>query len=59
MTTLNLSDEQARTLRNALQIYLSDLRAEIADTKRDAFREILKNEEQVLKEILGMLPESG
>ena len=59
MTTLNLSDEQAQALRKALGIYLSDLRAEIADTKREGFRETLKAEEKALKEVLDQLPEAG
>jgi hypothetical protein len=59
MTTLNLDDPQTRALRKALDIYLSELRAEISDTQRGDFRETLKEEERRLKEILAMLPEAG
>jgi hypothetical protein len=55
MTTLNLNAEQAETLKNALTSYLSDLRMEIADTDNHDFRESLKQKEELLKQVLGML----
>ncbi len=56
MITLNLDESQTRALRKALDIYLSELRAEISDTQRGDFRDTLKEEEQRLKEILALLP---
>ena len=55
MTTLNLTQEQAETLKETLASYLSDLRLEIADTEKLEFRENLKKKETILKEILAML----
>ena len=55
MTTLNLTPEQAETLKEALTSYVSDLRMEIADTDNHDFRESLKQKEATLKEILAML----
>ena len=55
MTTLNLTQEQAETLKETLASYLSDLRLEIADTEKLEFRENLKKKEAILKEILAML----
>ncbi len=55
MTTLNLTPEQAETLKETLTSYLSDLRLEIADTEKLEFRENLKKQEATLKEILAML----
>ena len=49
---LELTAEQAKTLANALEIYLSDLRMEIADTDNKDFRECLKTQKSVLTEIL-------
>lgn len=55
MTTLNLNPEQAETLRETLESYLSDLRLEIADTEKLEFRENLKKKEAILNEILEQL----
>ena len=42
MTTLNLTPDQAETLKQTLNAYLSDLRMEIVDTDKYDFREMLK-----------------
>ena len=55
MIRLELSDEEATVLREALEFYMSDLRMEVADTDRQDFRNQLKQEETVIKKILGML----
>lgn len=55
MTTLNLNQEQHKTLQETLTSYLSDLRLEIADTDNDDFREQLKHKEVVLNDVLAML----
>ncbi len=55
MTTLKLSPEQAEALKDALKSHVSDLRMEIADTENRDFRESLKRQEALLKQILDML----
>jgi hypothetical protein len=55
MIRLELSDDEAAVLREALEFYMSDLRMEVADTDRLDFRNRLKQEETVIKKILGML----
>jgi hypothetical protein len=55
MIRLELSDEEATVLREALEFYMSDLRMEVADTDRQDFRNRLKQEEAVIKKILGLL----
>ena len=55
MAQLNLTDKEAATLRHALEIYLSDLRMEIADTDAQDFREGLKAEESTIKRLLEQL----
>ena len=52
---LNLTAAEMAILRKMIEIYLSDLRMEIVDTEEKDFREELKQEEVVLKKILGML----
>ena len=55
MIQLNLTPEEASTLKAALENYISDLRMEIADTEQMEFREQLKEREMVLKKIATML----
>lgn len=55
MAPVTLTDQEAATLRKALEVYLSDLRMEIADTDAQDFREDLKQEEAVLKRLLERL----
>ena len=55
MIRLELTDDDAKVLKNALESYLSDLRMEVADTDRQEFRDGLKQEETTLKTILGAL----
>jgi hypothetical protein len=52
MIQLNLSQEEASTLKDALTTYISELRMEIADTEQQEFRQSLKKEEEILKKIL-------
>jgi len=59
MTQFELSPEEAAVLREALDAYLSDLRMEIADTDRMAFREELKRQEVILRRLLERLPAKG
>jgi len=56
MVQITLSDEEAGSLRNVLESYLSDLRMEIAGTERMDFREHLKRQEEFLHGLLARLP---
>jgi hypothetical protein len=56
MIQITLSDEEAGSLRSVLEVYLSDLRMEIADTERMDLREGLKHQEAFLNRLLAQLP---
>jgi hypothetical protein len=53
MPRIELTPEDAATLHEVLESYLSDLRMEIAGTDSMDFRELLKAKERFLK---GLLP---
>ncbi len=55
MAQLSLTDEEARTLSKALEMYVSDLRMEIGATDAHDFREGLKREEAVIYRLLERL----
>ncbi len=55
MPTLNLSSEQAETLAEVLEDYVSDLRMEVANTDSMEFRDDLKRKEVFLKDLLHQL----
>ena len=55
MMQLDLTNDEISVLRKMIEIYLSDLRMEVADTEDQKFREGLKQEEITLKKILKML----
>lgn len=55
MPHITLTDTEAATLREALEIYVSDLRMEIVDTEEKDFREDLKHREEVLNKVLAAL----
>ncbi len=55
MVQLTLTTEEAETLREVLDSYLSNLRMEIADTDAMEFREKLKEQEASLKRVLQRL----
>jgi len=59
MRQLTLTDEEAGTLRRALEQYVSDLRMEIADTDSMDFRDQLKREEAFLKKLIEQLGTDG
>jgi len=52
-TTLELTEEERTALKNALNQYFSELRLEVAATKRGTGE--LKKEEELLKGIIGRL----
>lgn len=53
--TLDLNEEERATLVGVLESYVSDLRMEIADTDRMAFREMLKARKAVIMKTLDSL----
>jgi hypothetical protein len=55
MAQITLTQEEATTLRGALSSYVSDLRMEIRDTDSWQFRQNLKREAVLLKELLEQL----
>jgi len=57
MIQLELTENEAVTLANVLDYYVSELRMEIADTEEKRMRDELKIEEDVLKEIAQTLRE--
>ena len=59
MSQLELGPEEVEVLRQVLDTYLSDLRMEIAATDRMEFRDELKRQEAVLRQVLERLPAQG
>jgi hypothetical protein len=55
VTHITLTPEEAAALRGALSCYVFDLRMEIADTDSWQFRQNLKHEEVLLKQLLQQL----
>ncbi len=51
----DLSDEEAKVLKHALEVYLSDLREEIVKTEAHTWKRDLHQEEKVVKKILEKL----
>lgn len=56
---LTLKPHEAALLRRILLYYLTELRGEIPETDDYDFRQNLKNDEVVLKELIARLQESG
>jgi hypothetical protein len=56
---IDLNDEEARVLAQALESYLSDLGTEIAHTDSADFREGLKQRREILEGIAQSLREGG
>ena len=52
MITLDLTPDEREQLTEVLQVALSELRMEIADTDRQDFREMLKERKRVLNKVL-------
>jgi hypothetical protein len=52
---LELNDEEREILREALKVYLSDLREEIYKTESHTAKPPLKKEEEIIKGILGKI----
>lgn len=55
MLQLELTEQERAALTEVLNIFLSDLRLEITDTDRLDYRTRLKEQEQLIKRMLGKL----
>jgi hypothetical protein len=55
MVKLELTEQQAQTLKDILDNFLSDLRLEIVDTERKAWRDKMKEQEDFIKGMLVQL----
>ncbi len=55
MVTIELTEHEAALLKHSLELFLSDLRMEIADTDRADFREGLKQEKGALERVIAQL----
>jgi len=53
MLQLELNDKEQETLAEVLTSFLSELRTEVSHTDRQAYRERLRDQEQLIKQILG------
>ena len=52
MFQLNMTDEERTLLSELLDVAISEIRMEIADTDRREYREFLKNREVLMKKML-------
>jgi hypothetical protein len=52
---MDLTAEESKALKHALEVYLSDLRMEIVDTDSQDFRDGLKHEKQLLESVVGKI----
>jgi hypothetical protein len=52
---LELTDEQAQAVRHALEVYLSNLRAEIVKTEKHEWKAGLHKEQEALETVLEKL----
>lgn len=52
MIQLDLTPDEREIMTTVLGSYLSDLRMEIANTDRKAFRDMLKERKQVIRKVL-------
>jgi hypothetical protein len=59
LVQITLTPTEAATLREALDSYLSDLRAEIRETDNRDFREHLKQREAFVKKLMKRLEDAG
>jgi hypothetical protein len=58
MIDVELSDEERGILKEVLEAAVSDLRAEISDTERVAFRDMLKRRRDLLSRLITALDET-
>lgn len=55
MFQLELNEREHQALAEALKSFLSELRTEVSHTDRQAYRQALKDQEDVLKGIMARL----
>jgi hypothetical protein len=55
MLHLDLTSDEREIMTTVLESYLSDLRMEIANTDRKAFRDMLKERKQVIRKVLSAI----
>lgn len=55
---LELNNQEQQTLTEVLRSFLSDLRTEISHTDRKAYREQLKDQDQVVRQILSRVDQA-
>jgi hypothetical protein len=55
MVNVEMTEDEASFLKEALQSYLSDLRMEIADTDRMEYRDALKTQKLALMRVVEKL----
>lgn len=55
MFQLELNEREQQALAEALKSFLSELRTEVSHTDRQAYRQALKDQEDVLKGIMARL----
>ena len=58
MLHVDLTEEERELLETMLESCLSDLRAEIGDTDRHGYKEMLKQRELILKKIIAAVHEA-
>lgn len=58
MVRIELTLEQASTLRDMMESWLGDLRMEVSSTDQKDWRDALKAREALLKEVIDQLPTS-
>ncbi len=52
---LELTAEESKVIRHALEAYLSDLRQEIVKAEKHEWKEGLRNEQAILKRVIDRL----
>jgi len=55
MIRVDLTEEERDILYNMLSNYVSDLRMEIADTDRKDYRDIIRQQKDILKKVMNAL----
>lgn len=55
MIRVDLTEEERDILYNMLSNYVSDLRMEIADTDRKDYREIIRQQKNILQKVMDAL----
>lgn len=55
MVTIEMTDDEAKILRNVLENYHTHLRIEIVGTYRKEYREALKERERILLDLIARI----